>query len=90
MFIRVKQRQLKTESQPALDIQLLKSYRAEGGKKQKFIKQWTIRKSEIWSTYDLLLDDINWDMSDYSEIERDKILTSIRQKLELYHGRPLK
>jgi len=85
VFVRFKKRKLKSST--ALDIILLKSYRPVPGQRptHKFIKQWTIRKSELYSAdrRACFVDDIKYDLSlagiDAKEIK--KILASVRKKL---------
>ena len=47
MFIKIKQRKLRDDT--AIDVLLLSSYRESGSAmpKHRFIKQWTIRKSDL-------------------------------------------
>lgn len=83
MFIRAIKRKLKTDT--AFDFKLLQSYRPEGSTpKHKFIKGWTIKKSDIWTMGDIFLDDIEFDL-DLAGIKRNeirKIVSSIRKKLK--------
>jgi len=83
MFIRLIKRKLKTDI--AFDFKLLESYRSDGQPpKHRFIKGWTIKKSDIWSIGDLLLDDVKFDL-DLEGIDRkeiQKLIASIRKKLK--------
>jgi hypothetical protein len=83
MFIRLIKRSLKRDT--AYDFKLLESYRAEGlPPKHRFIKGWTIKKSDIWAMEDIFLDDIEFDL-DLSGVNRKeikKIISSIRKRLK--------
>lgn len=85
MFVRFKKRKLKSGT--ALDIILLKSYRPAPGQRSthKFIKQWTIRKSELYSAdrRAWFVDDIKYDLNlaGIDVQETKKILASVRKKL---------
>lgn len=62
----------------------MESYRLEGlSPKHRFIKGWTIKKSDIWSMGDIFLDDVEFDL-DLAGIDRKeikKIIASIRKEL---------
>ena len=62
MFVRVVKRKLRNDV--ALDFKLLESYRPELGQtpRQRFLKQWTIRKDDIWAMGDMLLEDVEFDL----------------------------
>lgn len=82
MFIRTIKRKLKTDT--AFDFKLLESYRQAGSPpKHKFIKGWTIKKSDIWAMGDIFVDDIEFDLdlAGMSRSEIRKIIASIRKKL---------
>ena len=83
MFIRLIKRKLKTDI--AFDFKLLESYRSEGHPpKHRFIKGWTIKKSDIWSIGDILLDDVEFDLdlAGFDRKEIEKLIASIRKKLK--------
>jgi anion-transporting ArsA/GET3 family ATPase len=82
MFIRVVGRKLKYDT--ALDIKLLESYRLtpEQAPKHRFVKNWTIRQSDIWAMGDTFLDDVEWDLDMLApESEQKKILAKVKQIL---------
>ena len=82
MFIRVIRRKLKHDI--ALDIKLLESYRPtpEQAPKHKFVKNWTIRQSDIWAMGDTFLDDVEWDLDNLAqENEQKKILAKVKKVL---------
>ncbi len=82
MFIRVVKRKLKYDT--ALDFKLLESYRPtpEQAPKHKFVKQWTIRKDDIWAMKDTFLDDVEWDLDNLApKGEQKKILAKVKEAL---------
>lgn len=82
MFVRTKKRKLKNDT--ALDVMLLESVWivTKKASKHRFLKQWTIRKSDIWSIGDSWLSDVAWDLSNCCDnATAKKILSSVRKKM---------
>jgi hypothetical protein len=88
MFIKVKQRKLQRDT--AIDVLLLFSYRASGANqpKQRFIKQWTTRKSDLArpNRRQWFLDDVEYELTTLVPDceKRQEILIALQKKCSEY------
>jgi hypothetical protein len=87
MFVRVVKRKLRDDV--ALDFKLLESYRPEPGHtpKQRFLKQWTIRKDDIWAMSDMFLDDVEFDLDYLAPVNEQKKILGVVKKILRREGR---